>query len=543
MARNSTAFSGRWHANWLLTGVFLGLACSSKSSGLLTYGWIGILAFLQLWTVLGDLEVSDFGWWKHLVARIVYLVGVPFTIYLAAFSLHFHALPNVGPGAGPMTPQFKATFKDYDTIRKEPVEVVYGSTVTLKHNEVGKYLHSHPFNYKTGSKEQQVTLYSYHTDYNNEWEIHPKTKRTDMRLFDQVNPIKNGDVVRLFHKATGKFLHVNNVRPPITEKDYANEVSCNGTRDLLGDINYEFKIHILDKKPHSKNNLPNIKLRATESVFQLFHQGTRCSLVAHQGKLPGWAFGQNEVLCINQPTIPNTLWYVEYNSHPMLDKDQSSERVNLGGLTFWKKFVEYQKVMWMFNKGMGGSHEYGSRPEAWPFLIRGTNYYSTDARVKTADEPGSHIYYFGNLAIYYFGVMAILFIGLKQVFYLINHLNPFMLPNETTNVSMFYQATMETILGYVVHYQPYFMMERELFLHHYLPAIYFCILTVTYFVEYQISKRKLFGYILVGVIGGLSLGCFVYFSPLIYGTDWSREACREAKWIGSWDFDCRTYKK
>lgn len=540
--RNTSEFSLCWYFYLLVTGISLGLTCSIKNSALLTYVWFGVLTVGHLWRILGDLGVTDLRWWKHLFLRMVFLVLVPFTVYAAIFAVHFNSVPLVGRGIGPMSPNFKASLKDFDKIRNMPVEVGFGSSVTFKHNEMDNYLHSHPFNYRGGSKLQQVTLYPFHTDFNNEWEIHPKVKKTDAQLKETFRPVKDGDIVRLFHKSTKRYMYVtSDKKPPLTEKDYAKEVSCNGTREVLGNPNYEFKVRILDKKPHSTTNLPMIKVRATESVFQLVSQGSRCTLVSHKGKLPKWAFGQNEVLCITEPTIPNTLWYVEHNSHPALN-NKNSEKVHLEGYPFHKKFIEYHRAMFKFNNDLKENHDYSSTPETWPFVLRGISYYSSEVRAKTTTDPGSNVYFLGNVAVYYFGIMAVLLVGLKQVIYIINHLNPFSLPNETIDVIMFYEKSLESILGFICHYLPYFYMERQMFAHHYLPALYFTILTVTYFIEYQMSRRKAVGYLLMAGILGLTLFCYYQYSPLILGTEWTKASCRNAKWFDTWDFDCMAYK-
>lgn len=537
-------FSYRWYFYLCLTGIGLGLTLSIKNSALLTFVWFGVLTFGHLWRILGDLEVSDFRWWKHVVNRVWFLVVLPVTIYAAIFAVHFNTVPLASKGIGPMSPNFKATMKDYDKIRNVPVEVGYGSSVTLKHNSMDYYLHSHDFKYRGGSKLQQVTLYPYHTDFNNEWEIHPKSNKSISEFKRSFKPIKDGDIVRLYHKNTKRYMYVrHDKKPPITEKDYAKEVSCNSTNPTTIDSNYDFKVRIMDKKAHSTTNLPMIKVRATESVFQLVHQGARCTLVSHKGKLPRWGFGQNEVLCITEPTIPNTLWYIENNNHPALNKNKNAEKVHLDGYPFYKKFLEYHKVMFRFNNyELKENHPYSSTPETWPVALRGISYYSSEARVKSADDTGSNVYFLGNVAIYYFGVIAVVLVSLKQVIYIINHLNPFSLPNETVNVMMFYEKTLESLLGFVIHYLPYFYMQRQMFAHHYLPALYLSILTITYFIEYQLSRRKVVGYVLMGAILVLAAFCYWQFLPLIEGTEWTKEGCRKAKWFENWDFDCMAYK-
>ena len=127
----------------------------------------------------------------------------------------------------------------------------------------------------------------------------------------------------MYHKATGHYLHVNDIRPPISEHEYSYEVNGNETRGLLGNEDYEFKIRMLVKKPHAENDLPLIKLRTTETIFQLIHQATRCNLMSHEQKLPDWGEYQNEVLCVKEPTIPihygmSNCHHIHYSKIPKL---------------------------------------------------------------------------------------------------------------------------------------------------------------------------------------------------------------------------------
>jgi dolichyl-phosphate-mannose--protein O-mannosyl transferase len=82
------------------------------------------------------------------------------------------------------------------------LDVAFNSTITLRHvNTQGGYLHSHPHNYPTGSKQQQITLYP-HIDGNNEWRIVP--------LLDP-----NADKSSLLVHPFGPFLPIS-IRPIIT---------------------------------------------------------------------------------------------------------------------------------------------------------------------------------------------------------------------------------------------------------------------------------------------------------------------------------------
>lgn len=377
-------------------------------------------------------------------------------------------------------------------------------------------------------------------DENNEWMIETKNQYRKALLENEARVVKDGDIVRLYHKSTGKYLHVNKVRPPISEHDYSNEVSCNATRGLLGDADYEFKVRMLLKKSHATLDLPLIKLRATESIFQLIHQGTKCVVMTHDIKLPSWGSNQREVLCVEEPTIPNTLWYVEYNSHPALDESDQAEKVNFQSVSFWRKFKEYHRAVFRINNSFTDPHSYSSTPQSWPLLLRGVNYYGNDAAEKKL-ENGSHIYFLGNLAVYYFSFTVVLVMFFSYALYSFRHMNPFAIQKESIDTVVFYDHGLEYTLGWLIHYFPYFLMSRQLFLHHYLPSLYFGILLIGQFVEYQISKRKVLGYLTMTLITITSLYCFISFYPLIYGTPWTIKDCNHAKWFSGWDFNCMNY--
>lgn len=538
-----TAFSLLWAKFLVLTGVGLGLTVSSKLTGLFTVAWVGAFTLVQLWTLLGDLEVLAVDLIKHVVARALALVAVPVTIYLSLFYVHFAQLRNDTSASGAVSPAFRLTLAGSDDVTNSPVEVSYGSTITIKHNNQEGYLHSHKYNYPGGSGEQQVTLYGYNRDLNNEWIIETRTKNYEGKLQQKFKPIKDGDVVRLFHKQTGKYLHVNDVRPPISEHEHSNEVSCHGLRDDLGgDTNYEWKVRTVLKKPWAPNNLPLLKLRAGETVFQLLHRGTSCVLMSHKEKLPKWGYGQNEVLCVNEPTIPNSLWYIETNSHPVLDEDERRPRVAYGSVTFWHKLREYHRAMFRINSSLTDDHDFSSSPETWPFVLRGINFFSnSDTDTLLTDETGSHVYLIGNAAIFYSAVVVLVITAFKLGFYALRHLNPFDVVPEPH--ATYYQGTIEWAAAWFLHYFPYFHMHRQLFLHHYLPALFFSILLVAQYLEHQVATAKWFGYPLVVVVVGLAAYTFYTFIPVVYGTPWDITLCLQAKWMASWDLDCIAYTR
>lgn len=67
--------------------------------------------------------------------------------------------------------------------------------------------------------EQQVTLYP-HRDDNNWWTI----RKVDDEETHSIQYVKHGDIVTLKHSDSVKRLHSHDIRPPMTDVEYHNEV-------------------------------------------------------------------------------------------------------------------------------------------------------------------------------------------------------------------------------------------------------------------------------------------------------------------------------
>lgn len=66
---------------------------------------------------------------------------------------------------------------------------------------------------------------------------------------------------------------------------------------------------------HSPSRRARQNLLALRSHFRLRHLLTGCYLFSHKIKLPDWGFEQQEVTCNKNPTLANSLWYIETNTH------------------------------------------------------------------------------------------------------------------------------------------------------------------------------------------------------------------------------------
>ncbi|KAI0395203.1 dolichyl-phosphate-mannose-protein mannosyltransferase 1 [Xylariaceae sp. FL0594] len=544
----SKAFDISWWFWLVMTGLGLGVTVSIKWVGLFTIAWVGSLTLVQLWVLLGDTKTVTMRIFaKHFMARAFCLIVIPVTFYMAMFAIHFAILSNPGDGDGFMSSEFQATLNNKG-MQDVPADIAFGSRVSIRHvNTQGGYLHSHPLMYPGGSQQQQITLYP-HKDENNIWLMENQTQPLDANgvemngthIWDNVkniteNYIKNGDVIRLYHLQTHRRLHSHDVRPPVSEQDWQNEVSAYGYEGFPGDANDLFRVEIVKKQ--SLAGEARERLRTLETKFRLVHIMTGCVLFSHKVKLPEWASEQQEVTCAKGGTLPNSLWYIESNFHPALPAD--AEKVNYRNPGFFGKFWELQKVMWKTNAGLVESHAWDSRPESWPILRRGINFWGRNHR---------QIYLIGNPLIWWSSTLAVVVYVLVKGIAVLRWQRSC---NDYANVTFkrFDYEVGTWVLGWAFHYFPFFLMGRQLFLHHYFPALFFAILAVCQIYDFLTARFPIPGVRgnplinKAGVIAfiGLSAIVFALYSPLAYGNAWTKTECQRVKLFDTWDWDCNTF--
>ncbi|PGH09533.1 dolichyl-phosphate-mannose-protein mannosyltransferase [Blastomyces parvus] len=541
----SRAFGSSWWFWLTLTGIFLGATVSVKWVGLFTIAWVGSLTIIQLWVLLGDTRtVTIRVWFKHLFARTFCLIVIPVGFYMAMFAIHFLCLSNPGDGDGFMSSEFQATLNS-KAMQDVPADVAFGSRVSIRHhNTQGGYLHSHSSMYPEGSKQQQVTLYP-HKDENNIWTVENQTQPLGEygeiegpTAWDNLTAghLIDGSVIKLYHINTHRRLHTHDVRAPVTEADWQNEVSAYGYEGFPGDANDLFRVEIV--KSMSDGQEAKKRVRTIQTKFKLIHLMTGCALFSHKVKLPDWGFEQQEVTCAKGGTLPNSIWYVEQNDHPMLGPD--AEKVNYKNPGFLGKFWELQKVMWRTNAGLVESHAWDSRPPSWPTLLRGINFWSREHR---------QIYLLGNPLIWWSSTAAIFTYVIFKAIATLRWQRSY---NDYKNVvfKRFDYEIGQSVLGWAFHYFPFYLMARQLFLHHYFPSLYFAILAFCQVVDYGVNRislsgavksKRVIGKIFMVVFVVLSIVTFTMISPLAYGNPWTKSACRKVKLLSSWDFDCNLF--
>ncbi|WVR06164.1 hypothetical protein IAU60_003194 [Kwoniella sp. DSM 27419] len=308
------AFTMPWWRDLFLTGLSLGAVVSCKWVGLFTIAMVGVGTLRQLWLLLGNLKVTPRQWIRHFAARTLCLIVVPSVFYAAMFRIHFWVLNESGEGDGFMSSEFQHTLQGHG-MEDTHVDVSLGSKVSIRHvNTQGGYLHSHNHAYP----EQQITLYP-HRDENNVWRIVNASQPDGPASYPwdelPIEYVLTGTKIRLEHVVSEKRLHSHDVRPPVSEVEFQNEVSGYGFPGFAGDANDDFIVEIAHQTRGRRDRSARHRLKALKSQFRLRHALTGCYLFSHKVKLPDWGFEQQEVTCNKQPTPENSLWYIETNEH------------------------------------------------------------------------------------------------------------------------------------------------------------------------------------------------------------------------------------
>ncbi|KAI1768253.1 glycosyltransferase family 39 protein [Hypoxylon sp. FL1150] len=454
------AFSRKWWKWLILTGFALSCDISTKYVGTFAFVTIGSAVIIDLWDLLdikrpgGALNLRDFGY--HFAARAVGLIIIPFLFYLFWFQVHFAVLTRSGPGDDFMTPEFQETLSD-NVMLANAINIDYYDTITIRHKETKAYLHSHetkyPLRYDDGrvsSQGQQVTGYPYN-DTNNYWQILPVNDDHQMGRH-----VKNHELVRLRHLVTDTVLLSHDVASPYypTNQEFTTVSLADAYGSRSADTLFEVRIE------HGKANQ---EFKSISSHFKFIHNPSKVAMWTHTKPLPEWGHKQQEINGNKQIAPSSNVWIVEdIPSVPADSPRRVREERQVKTLPFLRKWFELQRSMFWHNNQLTSSHPYASQPYQWPFLLRGVSFW-------TQNDTRQQIYFLGNpigwwiassLIAVYAGIIGADQVSLRRGIDALDH----------RTRSRLYNSTGFFFLAWATHYFPFFLMGRQLFLHHYLPA-------------------------------------------------------------------------
>lgn len=457
-------FGRKWWKWLLLTGFNMSCVMSTKYVGLFIFIAIGFAVAIDLWDLLdinrkeGALDLFTFG--KHFGARLIGLVIVPFFFYLFWFQVHFAILTKSGPGDDFMSPEFQETLSD-NPMHAASVDINYYDSITLRHKDTKTYLHSHlekyPLRYDDGrisSQGQQVTGYPFN-DTNNHWQILPHDHPwTTERMTGHV--VKNGDIIKLLHTGTNTVLLTHDVASPYypTNQEFTTVDPELAAGDRHNDTLFEIRV---------EGGKPGIPFKSMSGQFKLVHFPSKVAMWTHTTPLPDWAFKQAEINGNKNSQQTSNIWYVDEIPSIPADSPRLVKEVRKPKhVPFLKRYFELQRAMFYHNNALTASHPYASLPFQWPFLLRGVSFW-------TQDSTRQQIYFLGNpLGYWIASAFLAVFAGIVGADQLALRRGVDSLDRPTR--SRFYNSTGFFFLCWALHYFPFFLMGRQLFLHHYLPA-------------------------------------------------------------------------
>jgi dolichyl-phosphate-mannose-protein mannosyltransferase len=576
------AFGRKWWKWLLLTGISLSCVISIKYVGVFTFFSIGVPVMIDLWDLMdvnrrqGALTLSEFG--KHFAARAVGLVIVPFLLYLFWFQVHFSILTRSGPGDDFMTPEFQETLSD-NMMTLQSVNINYFDSITIRHKETKVYLHSHPDRYplryddgRVSSQGQQVTGYP-HNDTNNHWQILPTKPLAE----EAGQRVKIGDTIRLRHLITDTVLLTHDVASPYypTNQEFTTVSKEDAAGTRYNDTLFELKV---DK------GKGDFKTMSTH--FKLIHVPTKVAMWTHTKPLPEWAYKQAEINGNKNVQQSSNVWLVDdIPSLPVEDERNNKQPKQVKTLGFLRKWIELQRAMFHHNNALTSSHPYASQPISWPFLLRGVSFW-------TKNDTREQIYFLGNplgwwlassLLAVFAGIIGADQLALRRnmdalderklpISYkkptLFAFVMAFVFAGEVLTFlpvgtrSRLYNSTGFFFLTWAAHYIPFYIMGRQLFLHHYLPAHLASCLVTGALVEFIFciepqevesptavkghrrthsrpvrervaTSSQMGSWIATGVILAVVFWSFLFFAPLTYGNPGlTVPQVQSRKWLG-----------
>ncbi|TFK29641.1 O-mannosyltransferase [Coprinopsis marcescibilis] len=543
-------FTFEWWTWLLMTGFWMACTWASKVNGILIVATIGVAVLIDLWGILDarkEGHTMDY-FWSHFLARAGGLILWPIVLYLTFFYIHFSILTQSGPGDTFMSPAFQETLAGNEMLLNSK-EIRYYDTITFRHKDTKVFLHSHPEKYpmqyedgRISSQGQQVTGYS-HADANNEWKVIP-TKSLPETGRGRI--VRNQDVVQLLHIPTDTFLLTHDVASPLLPTN--QEVTTWPRNDHSRHNDTLFQIQLVGDYNDSE------PWKTKSGHFKLIHVPTRVAIWTQPKQLPDWAFKQQDVNGIKNANDKTTIWYVddiiadEDGGEPS-DRGSDAPRKVPKKMNFFRKFGELQLLMWQHNAGLTASHPYASGPINWPFLITGISFW-------TNNDDHKQIYLTGNVIGWWTCVVGLsVYIGILGADLLARRRQMDPIPDSVRN--RLWNNAGFFFLVWAVHYFPFFLMSRQLFIHHYLPSHLSSALIAGAVLNFVLSETINFPVSIVGpktrlrpsqyadtglkgfttVIGfGIVLFLmFVFLAPLTYGTPGlTGEQVNSKRLLSSW---------
>uniref|UniRef100_G3P9G9 dolichyl-phosphate-mannose--protein mannosyltransferase n=1 Tax=Gasterosteus aculeatus aculeatus TaxID=481459 RepID=G3P9G9_GASAC len=280
------------------------------------------------------------------------------------------------------------------------------------------------------------------------------------------------------------------------------------------------------------------------SEVWLVHVNTSAVLKLSGVSLPDWGFRQLEVVGekLFKAHSSSLGWTVEEHRYGT-SQEQKEREAELHSpthidverkISFWAKFLELQWKM-LTVKQEDSEHKYSSSPLEWVTMETNIAYWlhaSTNAQ----------IHLIGNPVSWGVAILSLLSYQLLAAIYLVRRRRGF----KDIPDSIIVCVGCVCVGGWVVNFVPFLLMEKTLFLYHYLPALCYLHLLSPALLEHvhthlRATHRRALCVCAWIVLMSVFLSYWT-FCPLTYGTpELSANQLQALKWRDSWDilYRCR----
>ena len=201
---------------------------------------------------------------------------------------------------------------------------------------------------------------------------------------------------------------------------------------------------------------------------------------------------------------------------------------------FWKMFFSTNKQMLGFNNSMKLHKDKSlDRIESWPHHwlvmargIRMCRWGLDDLRHFLIGNP--LIWWSANFSV----VLLPLYIIIKTIQ---KKRGGFNFSNEKWDKFLF--AAKIGLVGWVLHFLPFLVMGRIMYIHHYFPALYFAMISFATLVDHFASHySKTIHFSIIFICGAIFTSTFLYFKDFTFGMTGPFENYKQKVWLKSWEF-------
>ena len=495
------SFSRRWYLWLILTGISLSCCISIKYVGILTYFSIGFGVVCNLWDMFDyRYSLSPRVLMRHFMQRLNYLVMLPFLIYLFWFYKQFELLKYTSEESSYMSELFKDSLA-YPPVSdfQKPYLLNYYDIVAVRHDVTGVFLSSGGDGCLDayGSRENSTLDY---------WEVLPLDENP--KYWGQ--NVRLNDHVRFKHVVTGTYLASDSASAPVTS--WMKRITTT-TNETLSDFLAETEFQLLPLREVDKDH----PITINSTVFRILNVQQDTTLWVQKNN----TIGENLEIAGN-PNKKNTNYY---NNDWKIDRiinvapDRPYRPDVVTSVPFFTKWSELQTAMFMLNNRLSPDHPFASHPLTWPLSERGVLYW-------TGPTERKQIYLIGNIPGWIFQTLTLALYVLIVALDIVSRKRNLGLFDADTQ-SRLYGPLLLLAVSWALHYFPFYLMTRQKFLHHYLPAHMLLSLFTAGFWETLFSNkigrkcttqqvsRRLWCFFALIII--LVIAFFVYFMPIVYG--------------------------